>query len=254
MIKYRINVVVKKPKENNKTYAQGALVAQVLINNKYHKGSEFLLHRMSLEEAIKRASNWCLEMSKKYSIEVEPLCVHDIKARLSKPIGERLTPEEKPHVKLSSLLLDALSHPTRRKAVIKHAISIVGIAKLAAILDDTNQEFDAVSSEQIEIANAEKSANKAIAESMFKVQKETGIDMISKIADPSVLLLFKELVAESKNRSSYRPTQDFGKYILNGEIWNEQLDKHPPTSFKKWLHTNNKFDYEELRLGAKEYV
>jgi hypothetical protein len=257
MNQYRVKISVKKPSKKNPSYSQGALVGQVLMDNKYFKGREFLLHRMSLESACEKANEWCKENAVKLGVKPEVVSVKAAQERLAQPVIDRspqATPELKPHEKITSLLVDALLHSTRRRAVIRHAISSIGVDKVIDMFEETKSDVDALTAEHQERLTKESAANREIATAMFKIQKDTGLDMRSKISDPSVLLIFKELLVESQNRTMYRPHQQVGKYILNGEIWNEELERNPPTTFKLWLHKNNKHDYEELRIGAAQHV
>lgn len=84
------------------------------------------------------------------------------------------------------------------RAALKRAIEELGIDRVKAVMLDMVEHLDQFEIEFNEKAQKQEDANKTIAQSLFDVCKNTGIDMSASINNAEVLMIYNQLVTQDK--------------------------------------------------------
>lgn len=205
-----------------------------------------LSHRMTFEMAYEKSKKKLAEYNARYGHDEKMPDKELLKLQIKESITilSRKSPANNPNSNLNPLI-EIFGNLGKFKATIKHAYKLQGYEKTKHILEESLNLIEEISSEDRKKQQAISVANLAMAKSLLKISKDTGIDMLNECPNEDIKRAYKCLL--SADIESKKPIASTRFYKLNGEIWDGT--GAPPRSFKVWAKENNEADFEKLLVA-----
>jgi len=189
-----LSISVKRKSEQ---HPLGAFFASVYIDGRYKCSKEASIAVLGEDVAHETIELWSQDRIKEFGLKkiVMPT-VDELLQRIKKNSGEKCSTGPKLTNAKKAPLIKVFSTVTIAKANIKAAFHAYGYDRCKSVLDIMMETLEHCYKTEQAQQDKVNDAKAKLAQSMFDIYKESGMDMAASIKDPEVKDLYRRLMAD----------------------------------------------------------
>ena len=171
-----------------KIYKKGCLSSTVIIDGKYSIQMDANVNVHGFDIAYEMADFWCKEKAKELDIVYRVKAKHDIRKRLDVTLAKRDGIEIDDYSELAPF-----KDMRSMRKLMQYAYEEVGYDRLKLVMGKGLEHVEELKVEKLQSEKRVNDANKELAMSLIRIQKDTGVDISAMVNNDEVMALYNEL-------------------------------------------------------------